>query len=200
MERKAIMKTIGIFKGKQKDYNKATLTLLYDNGPLTAWELTSKMTNVGKQSLHATLNKRLRDLEKKEYLQKYDKKWHLQFKGILAVLLIQPEPKMWNEKWKEVFDKKAKLIEQYSTPILKKFGMEKEDFHNAIRSLGLCLDNFNDWINFSKNVKQLMENGVINFDVIKEETLLGVIIMESMTLEELTGIWDADPETNSLEP
>jgi hypothetical protein len=40
-----------------------------------------------------------------------------------------------------------------------------------------------------------MENGVINFDVIKEETLLGLIIMESMTLEELTGIWNTDPET-----
>jgi hypothetical protein len=182
MGRKAIMKTIGIFKGKQKDYNKATLTLLYDNGPLTAWELTSKMTKVGKQSLHATLNKRLRDLEKKEYLQKYDKKWHLRFKGILAV-----------------FNEKAKLIEQYSTPILKKFGMGKEDFHNAISSLGLCLDDFNEWINFSKKVKQLMDKGVISFDVIKEETLLGVIIMESMTLEELTGIWDADPETNHLE-
>lgn len=192
------MKTIGIFKGKQKDYNKATLTLLYDNGPLTAWELTSKMTQVGKQSLHATLNKRLRDLEKKEYLQKYGKKWHLRFKGILAVLLIQPKPKMWNEKWKEVFENKAKLIEKYSKPLLKKFGMENEDFHSAIRSLGLCLDDFKEWVNFSKKVKELMEKGVINFDVIKEETLLGVIIMESMTLEELTGIWDTDPKTNHL--
>ena len=42
-----------------------------------------------------------------------------------------------------------------------------------------------------------MEKGVINFDFIKEETLLG-IIMESVTLEELTGIWDAEPENNKI--
>ena len=43
-----------------------------------------------------------------------------------------------------------------------------------------------------------MEKGVINFDFIKEETLLGVIIMESMTLEELTGIWDTEPANNKI--
>ena len=196
MERKAIMKTIGIFTGKQKNYNKATLTLLYDNGPLTAWELTSKMTKVGKQSLHATLNKRLRDLEKKEYLQKYDKKWHLRFKGILAVLLIQPEPRMWNEKWKEIFEKKAEIIEKYSEPFLREFGKDKEELHNAFRHLGFCLDDFKEWVNLSNKTKQLMEKGVINFDVIKEETLLGIIIMESMTIEELMNVWNPDPETD----
>jgi hypothetical protein len=189
------MKTIGIFTGKQEAYNKKLLTLLYDNGPLTAWELTGKIRKTGKQSLHATLNKRLRDLEAKEYLQRYDKKWHLRFKGILAVLLIQPKPKIWNEKWKEVFDKKAKFIEQYSVPLLKKFGMEKKDLHNALRNMGLCLDDFSEWVNFSKRVKELMGKGVINFDVIKEETLLGLIIMESMTLEQLTSIWDSESET-----
>ena len=38
--------------------------------------------------------------------------------------------------------------------------------------------------------------GVVNFDVIKEETLLSVIIMESMTLEESTNAWNIKPETN----
>jgi len=58
----------------------------------------------------------------------------------------------------------------------------------------LCLDDFNTWVAFSKKVKELIEKGVINFDVIKDETLLSVIIMESMTLEELTNIWNPDPE------
>jgi hypothetical protein len=190
------MKTIGIFTGKQEAYNKKLLTLLYDNGPLTAWELTGRIRKTGKQSLHATLNKRLRDLETKEYLQRYDKKWHLRFKGILAVLLIQPKPKIWNEQWRDVFESKAKLIEHYAKPVLKKFGMKKEDFQTAIRNLGLCLDDFNDWIKFSQKVKQLMKNGVFNFDIIKEETLLGLIIMESMTLEELTDVWNTDTEND----
>jgi DNA-binding HxlR family transcriptional regulator len=67
MGRKAIMKILGILSGKQKEYNIKVLTLLYDNGPLSAWELTSKITDTGKVSLHATLNKRLRDLEKKGF-------------------------------------------------------------------------------------------------------------------------------------
>jgi hypothetical protein len=107
MERKAIMKTIGIFTGKQKDYNVRALTLLYDNEPMTAWQLTAKMTKVGKQSLHSTLNKRLRNLEKKGYLRRNDRKWFLSFKGIIAVLLIQPKPKMWNPIWTELFKKKS---------------------------------------------------------------------------------------------
>lgn len=187
------MNTIGIFTGKQKAYNAKVLTLLYDNGPLSAWEITGKIRKTGRQSLHSTLNKRLRDLEAKEYLQRYDKKWHLRFKGILAVLLIQPKPKLWNDKWKEVFESKAKLIEHIAKPLLEKFGKNTEELHNAFRHLGLCLDDFNEWITFSKKVKQLMENGVINFDIIKENTLLSLIIMESMTLEELTNVWNPDP-------
>ena len=190
------MNTIGIFTGKQKQYNAKALNLLYDNGPLTAWELTAKIRKIGRQSLHATLNKRLRDLEKKGYLRRYDKKWHLRFKGIIAVLLIQLKPRMWNKKWKEVFEIKANFIEQYSVPILKKFRMEKEDLHNALRSMGLYLDDFDTWVAFSQKVKELMDKGVVNFDVIKEETLLGIIILESMTLEELTNIWNTDTESN----
>jgi len=45
------------------------------------------MTSHGKVSLHATLNKRLRNL-KKEYLKNEGKLWLLQFKGIIASLII----------------------------------------------------------------------------------------------------------------
>lgn len=180
------MNKIGIFTGKQKKYNTQVLTLLYNNEPLTAWELTAKMTNVGKLSLHATLNKRLRSLETKEYVRKKGKYWHLRFKGIIAVLLIQPKPKVWNPKWTELFEKNANAIEEYSTPFLN---VEKTTVHNAIKSLGLCLDDFNTWINLSKTAKTLMENGVINFDVIKEGTVLLLVFMEAMTLEQLSNLF-----------
>jgi len=47
----------------------------------------------------------------------------------------------------------------------------------------------------SEKVKELLKNGVINFDVIKEETLFGLILMEVLTLEELTAIWDTPKDT-----
>ncbi len=191
------MKTLGILTGRQKEYNTKVLTLLYDNKPLSAWELTAKIRKVGRISLHATLNKRLRQLEKKGYVRRENKKWYLRFKGIIAVLLIQNKPKIWNSNWKEIFEYKAKIIEQNSAPLLEKFGIEKEEIHEALRNMGLCLDDFDAWIAFSKKVKTLMENGVINFDIIKEETLLSIIIMETMTAEELSNIWESNPETNT---
>jgi hypothetical protein len=84
---------IGIFKGKQAAYNVQILNLLFDNGPLTAWQMTGRMTTHGKVSLHATLNKRLRSLEKKKYLRKEGKWWFLQFKGLIVTLIIQKKPK-----------------------------------------------------------------------------------------------------------
>jgi hypothetical protein len=192
MKGKAIMKTIGIFSGKQKDYNEKVLTLLYDNGPLTAWEITGKIRKTGKISLHATLNKRLRNLEEKEYLQRVDKKWHLRFKGIIAVLLIQPTPKKWNAQWEEIFAKKEKIIEQQAKPIIDRHNM---DFHNALKIMGLCLDDFTESINLSKKVKQLIEKGIINFDIIKEGTLFAMIIMETIPLEELLKTYDSKNQT-----
>jgi hypothetical protein len=193
------MKTLGIFSGKQKEHNKRVLTLLYDNGPLSAWELTAKIRKVGRQSLHATLNKRLRELEKKGYVRREDKKWLLRLKGMIAVLLIQKTLKVWNLKWKENFYRKAKLIEENSAPLLEKYGIKKEEIHEVMMKMGLCLDDFDAWVGLSRKAKTLMENGVINLDIIKEETLLGIIIMETMTAEELSNIWTPNPQTNKEE-
>jgi hypothetical protein len=187
---------LGIFSGKQKEYNTRALTLLYDNGPLTAWDLTSKLTDVGKISLHATLNKRLRDLEKKAYLYRVNKKWYLSFKGIIAVLIVQEKPKMWNLKWKEIFDLKARKIEEDSTPYLIKYGIKKENIGGALRRMGLSLDDFKAWIGFSGKVKDMMENGIVNFDLINERTLLSLILFQIKSAEELATVWN--PEDNTV--
>jgi hypothetical protein len=71
--------------------------------------------------------------------------------------------------------------------------MEKTTVREALKSLGLYLDDFEAWVGLSKKVKSLMENGVINLDLIREETLLGIIVMETMTLEELSNIWIPKP-------
>ena len=44
------------------------------------------------------------------------------------------------------------------------------------------------WIDFTQVVKKLMENGVINFDQIKESTLMGLVILEAKSLEEISRI------------
>jgi DNA-binding XRE family transcriptional regulator len=191
------METLRIFKGKQKDYNIAVLTLLFDNGPLTAWELTAKMTKTGRQSLHATLNKRLRALEAKSYVRREDKKWILRFKGFIAVLLIQKEPKMWNPVWKEIFDSKAKIIEETPEPLLKRYGMAKEKIRAMRKRIGISLDNFDAWVELSKKAKSLIENGMLDFDIIKEETLFALLVMETMTAEELADyFWKPETEPN----
>lgn len=182
------MKSIPIFTGKEKPYNEKLLTLLYDFGPLTAWEITGKIRKIGKISLHATLNKRLRALEEKQYLKRIDKKWHLRFKGILAVLIIRPYSKKWNNKWEEVFAVKEKLIEEHSKPIIDRYNM---DFHSALKTMGLSLDDFTESVALSKKVKQLIEDGRINFDIIKESTLFATIVMETIPLEDLLKIYDS---------
>jgi hypothetical protein len=193
---KAIVKTIGIFKGKQKKYDEKLLTLLFDNGPLTAWELTGKIRKTGKQSLHPTLNKRLRELEKRSYIQRVQRKWCLMFKGIIAVLLIQKKPRPWNPKWTELFTKAVDGAEDKVLPSMERYGLKKKDIHVAVQKLNLCLDDFDAWIGLSKKVKELMENGLVNLDVIKQETLLGVIMLETMTPQQLQNIWKPDTEQN----
>jgi len=192
------MDTLGIFTGKQKDYNERLLTLLYDNEPLTAWQLTSKIRKTGKQSLHATLNKRLRELEKKGYVQRVQRKWVLAFKGIIAVLIILKEARPWNPKWTELFAKVVDAAEDNVLPSMKRFGLEKKSLHEALRKFDLLLDDFDAWVALSMKVKELTEKGVINLDVIKQETLFGVIISETMTSEQLQDIWN--PDSKQSEP
>lgn len=53
-------------------------------------------------------------------------------------------------------------------------------FHpfEAIKSTGQTLRTFDDWMALSNYVKGLMQKGVINLDVISNETLLTVILAE----------------------
>ena len=193
----AIMKqSLSIFSGKQKDYNIRTLTLLWDFGPQSAWELANRMTTAKGSaiSLHATLNKRLRLLEKKGYVRRIDKKWLFTSKGLIAVLIILPEPRTWNAKWTELFQAKSKLMEEISTPIFTKYGFKKNETRTMSTKIGLLMNDFEAWVDLSNRVKRLMEKGVINLDLIREPTLLNVIIWEGMTDEEMANLTVSKPE------
>jgi hypothetical protein len=198
LERKAIMKKLTVFSGKEKVYSEKLLTLLYDNEPLTAWELAAKIRRTGRQSLHATLSKRLRELEKKDYVKRTQTKWFLTLKGILAVLLIQKKPKPWNPKWTETYAEVVDGVEDAILPSMERYGLEKKHIHEAAKKLNLTLDDFDAWVELSNKAKEFMENGVINLDVIKQETLFGVLMLETKTMQQLSNIWE--PETKESSP
>lgn len=182
---KAII-TINVFTGKEKEHSENVLQLLYENGPLSAWELAEKLSYVGSRiSVHATLNKRLRALEKKGYVQREDKKWYLLFKGIIAVLLIQEKPKIWNPIWKEIFDSKINIIQAHLAPI---FGSEGDAIKDVMKKLGLSLESFDALVALSEKIKIFMENGV-NYDTMKIETLLTMVNLEYMEPNELLDSW-----------
>jgi hypothetical protein len=179
---KSYMKLIGIFQGKQAKHNIQILSILYDNGPLTAWEITGKIQKVGRVSLHATLNKRLRSLEKKGYLRKAGKKWFFQFKGIIAALLIQKTPKPLSSKWTELLDDFAEFVQKHSDAFLGASVQVDGKIINPVDALNdtrLKLREFDDWVELSDYVKELMQTGVINIDVISNQTLLAVILSEA---------------------
>jgi hypothetical protein len=102
---------------------------------------------------------------------------------------------MWNPIWKKVFDKRARIIERDSALFLKKYGIPKENIRYGLKNIGLTLDDFDAWVGLSRTAKSLMESGMMDFDVIKESTLMGLLIMESMTPLELSEIWNQDSET-----
>jgi len=179
---KSYMKLIGIFRGKQAKHNIRILSILFDNGPLTAWEITGKIRTVGRMSLHATLNKRLRSLEKKGYLRKGGKKWFLQFKGIIAGLLIQKTPKPLSSKWNELLDNYAELFGKHSGAFLGATIRVNDTVINPVETINEArkmLKTFEDWVELSDYVKGLMQTGVLNFDVISNQTLLAVILSEA---------------------
>lgn len=180
MERKAIMSNLGIFQGKQKEHNVNSLTLLFDYGPLTAWEITNKLPSKSKHSLHATLNKSLRKLQDKGYLKKDGSKWILTYKGVIAVLISQKTPKIWNPLWKERFNANVKKIEFESKSV---YGLPVQDIQKYIKFSGLALDDFDTWVSFSSIIKNKLD--WVDFDRVKESTLLALVIMEAKSTEEL---------------
>lgn len=174
--------TIGIFQGKQKTNNKFLLETLYNTGPLTAWELTTFVREKNRMSIHAIFSKRLRILEKKGYVQKGGKKWILQFKGMIAVLITQEQPKPWNEKWTEIFENFMQPIRE--SP--KKYsitadGKKIRDLKDFIIDTPIALKNYENWVALANIAKKLVERGLVNFDVISNQALAILLITEVLT-------------------
>jgi hypothetical protein len=148
---------IGIFKGKQATYNMQILNLLFDNGPLTAWQITGKMTTQGKVSL-------------------------------------QKKPKPWSKKWTKLLEEDRNFIKKHSTAF---FGAKIQVDGITINPNEIldrsckAVKTGKDWLFLSNYVKNLMETGVINLDLISNRTLLAVIISQfsNKELENFMSKW-----------
>lgn len=152
-------KTIGILKGKQAKWNQPIIKWLWTNQPLTAWQLTGKIRSSGKVSLHATLNKSLRRLEKKGYVLRKGKLWILDFKGMITYLIIQPNPKPLSPEFVKMVTGRG-LPTVNGWPVL----VYIKDISTMIRLANLA--------------KDLMKEGVIDFDTIKNRTLATLLITQ----------------------
>jgi hypothetical protein len=156
---------------------------------------------VGKMSLHATLNKRLRSLEKKGYLAKAERKWCLQFKGVIATILSQKTPRPLSSKWADLTDSFSKNVEEHFSEL------SKTTVHTggvtfcpleAIKETGPTIRNFDEWIALSNFIKRLIEKGVVNFDVISNQTLFTVMLSEFTDEQVKTSMkgWDFKESTS----
>ncbi|MGD2066470.1 MAG: hypothetical protein PVI43_04805 [Candidatus Bathyarchaeota archaeon] len=175
------MKTkIGIFNGKQEKNNRYLLSTLYNSGPLSCWELARTVREKNLQSLYSIFNKRLRDLEKKGYVEKAtNSKWVLKFKGIIAALVIQEEPKAWNEKWSMLFEKFVEPIidspDGYS--IMTSSGKKICELKDFMKTLLDTLINFEHWDVLAKIITEIIERSYIkNLDTIRNDELQMLIV------------------------
>jgi len=103
----SIMDLIPIFKGKKGLYNRLILEILAEAGePLKPWEIAKRIYEKslkkatdwyhGTQKIYGTIIRkggRLEELNKKDYIRFREGKWDLTGKGLIAVLLANPNLK-----------------------------------------------------------------------------------------------------------
>lgn len=178
------MSAVGIFSGKQHSYNKAILAALLSKGPLTTLQITKQLAT-NKQNLQATLKNRLKALEKKDYIYQENRKWMLRCKGIVALLLAEPNIDTWSPTWSEIFHKSIVIINDSTTLI----GVKPEDAEKTVHDVGLCLDELNTWKGFANITASLIEKGAVNFDETADKDLLSLLLMEALSLEDVAGLF-----------
>jgi len=183
-EKSNIEKSIGIFRGKQATYNKIILDALYNNRALSSWEIAGRIASTGrKYSLNAIIFKSLQRLEKKGYVSHAERKWVLRFKGFIANLLIQENPKPLSNIWVEIKNDYVKFLKEHPEAFNRvTIRINNKTVINSAETIDTNLKipkTFEDWKMLSDYCKGIIQKGIINLDVISEETLLSVLMTEA---------------------
>ena len=100
---------------------------------------------------------------------------------------------MFSSKWREIFAHSAEAIEEHAPSFL---GLDKTNIQETMRKLNLSLDDLDAWVALSKKAKELLEKGLLDFDVIKQETLFAVLIVENDYLDQFADLLNLKPKTN----
>lgn len=177
------IKKIGIFRGRQRIYNKLILKTLFSEGPLTSWECAKKvyerMKNTdslpkdwkGLHSYHVTqkINSvfirksgRLPELLDKGYLAKGKQKngdsWTLTPKGRIATLIL--DRSLVNKVSREDWNKRIETVNQKRKEALRELGEVRISFLG--QTLKMNLDAFGDLLSsFTK--KFAAKEGLLGF-------------------------------------
>ncbi len=146
--------------------------------------MAKKLTNVGnRRSLNSTLNKSMRKLETKGYVyRKDDDKWYLKLKGFIVVLLIQPEPKKWSDKWTTIFMNNLKTNENDRMIEFTNLGFSNTKIQEISKAINRYLGDFENWVAFSKTV----EKKKIDMDKITDQTLVLMLVSENLDLSKFS--------------
>jgi hypothetical protein len=182
--KKAAKSNIGIFEGKEAEYNKQILKTLFTNGALTAWEIAKKICNhkypniyeheARSRRVYSVIQRktgRIQDLKGKGYIDTENNKWVIAPKGAMAILILEPalinkihpdylSPNQHFEpiKAKEVKLGPIKIETKFLNTIMKTVNIDSEKPQTALL--------------FAKKTKELIDDGVINLDRISEDKLL----------------------------
>ena len=130
------------------------------------------------RSLNSIFNKRLRDLEKKGYVQKATSKWSLQFKGIIAGLIIQEEPKAWNEQWSMLFERLVEpIIDSPKSYSIMSDGKKVCELKDYLKKIKETLTNFDNWAVLSNIIREIIERSYIkNLDTMNDQEFIMLIL------------------------
>jgi hypothetical protein len=118
-------------------------------------------------------------LEKKDYVEKAtNSKWVLKFKGIIACLIIQEEPKAWNEKWSMMFERFVQpIIDSPKSYSITEDGKEICELKGYLEKLLVNLKNFEGWAVLANTLNKFIEKGFMkNLDIISTEDLAMLIV------------------------
>jgi hypothetical protein len=87
-----------------------------------------------------------------------------------------------SSKWTDLLDDYADFVRKHSDAFLGATIRVDDTVINPVEAINearMMLRTYEDWVELSDYVKELMQTGVINIDVISNQTLLAVILSEA---------------------
>ena len=165
---------ISIFEGRKAYYNHAILKLIIEKEPLKAWDIAKHIAKGSMdktQDVYATLirkNGRLNELLEKEYISKLpNKRFAPTFKGIIAYLLTEKNPKI-SDAYAELLSN-IEIPNKVNLPFFD-IPISTELFISEIKEMSI-----QELLFFKKVIQECLEK--IDLDSFSNDELFVILIM-----------------------